>query len=212
MALSGCGGDSSGPPAPAPIAPAPTPVVPTPTPTPVASISGRVKGGLGPISGSQVALYMAGQSAYRTGAVVLGSATADSSGRFTIGFTPVATPKLLYLVALGGDGGAGSNSAIGIMGVVGLSNAPANPVTLNELTTVAGEWALSQFIDSTGQQAGAPHSNFIGFLNAAAQASDNLVDIATGQPASRLPRHCSVRADCRRSTATGSIGSIRWAI
>ena len=188
MALSGCGGDSSRPPVPtpSPVVPTPTPV-PSPTPTPVSSISGRVRGGLGPISGSQVTLYMAGQSAYRTGATVLGSATADSTGKFTIGFTPPVKPKLLYLVALGGDGGAGSNPAIGMMGVVGLSDAPANPVTLNELTTVAGEWALSQFIDSTGQQAGAPLSNVIGILDAAAQASDNLVDIATGQPSSHLP-------------------------
>lgn len=193
MALGGCGGDSSRPLAPTPTPIPPTPVVPTPTPvpsptpTPAASIFGRVMGGLGPIAGSQVTLYQAGQNAYRTGATVLGSATADSNGRFTIGLSAPATPRLLYLVALGGDGGAGNNSAIGMMSVVGLSNAPANPVTINELTTVAGEWALSQFIDSTGQQTGAPHSNTVGMLNAAAQALDNLANSATGEPASHLP-------------------------
>ena len=193
MALGGCSGDSSHSPAPTPLGPTATPVVPTPTPvptatpTPVGSISGQVNGGTGPIVGSQVTLYAAGQSAYRAGAVALGSAVTDSSGRFTIGFTPLTTPKLLYLAAVGGNGGAGTNSAIGLMGVVGLSDAPANPVTLNELTTVAGEWALSQFFDSTGQQAGAPSTNTIGMLNAAAQASHNLVDTATGLPAHRLP-------------------------
>jgi streptogramin lyase len=191
MALAGCSGGSSHSPAPPP--PTPTPVVPTPTPvptatpTPVGSISGQVNGGLGPIVGSQVTLYAAGETAYRTGAVALGSAVTDSSGHFKIGFTPLTTPKLLYLAAIGGNGGAGINSAIGLMGVVGLSDAPANPVTLNELTTVAGEWALSQFIDSTGQQAGAPSTNTVGILNAAAQAAQNLVDPTTGQPASRLP-------------------------
>ncbi len=195
MALSGCSGDSSSSPAPTPtpvpttptpVAPTPTPV-PSPTPTPGPSISGRVRGGLGPISGSEVTLYQAGQAAYRTGATVLGSATADSNGKFTIRFTPPAKLKLLYLVALGGDSGTGNNAAIGMMGVVGLSDTPPDSVTINELTTVAGEWALSQFVDSTGQQAGAPLSNVIGILNAAAQATDNLVDVATGQPSSHLP-------------------------
>lgn len=191
MALSGCSGDSSSSPAPTPTpvpttAPTPRPV-PSPTPTPAPSISGRVRGGLGPISGSEVTLYQVGQGAYRTGATVLGSATTDSHGKFTIGFTPPAKPKLLYLVALGGDSGAGNNAAIGMMGVVGLSDTPPDSVTINELSTIAGEWALSQFFDSTGQQAGAPLSNVIGILNAAAQATDNLVDVATGQPASHLP-------------------------
>jgi streptogramin lyase len=195
MSLAGCsgGGSSSNSPTPAPIGPTPTPAVPTPTPvptatpTPVGSISGQVNGGTSPIGGSQVTLYTAGPSAYGAGAVALGSAVTNSSGHFTIGFAPPTTPKLLYLVAVGGNGGAGTNSAIGLMGVVGMSDAPANPVTLNELTTVAGEWALSRFFDSTGQQAGSPSSNAIGIENAAAQASHNLVDSATGQPAPRLP-------------------------
>ena len=95
-------------------------------------------------------------------------------------------------MALGGDGGAGNNAAIGLMGVVGLSDAVADSVTLNELTTVAGEWALSQFLDSTGQQAGAPLSNAIGIVNAAAQATDNLVDSTTGEPAHHLPSALAV--------------------
>ena len=90
-------------------------------------------GGFGPIAGSQVTLYQAGQTAYRTGATVLGSATADSNGKFTIRFTPPAKPQLLYLVALGGNGGAGNNSAIGMMGVVGLSNTAPDSVTITEL-------------------------------------------------------------------------------
>jgi streptogramin lyase len=137
--------------------------------------------------GSQVTLYAAGQSAYKTGATALGSAVTDSRGRFTIEFPPSATPELLYVVALGGNAGAGSNSAIGLMGVVGPSNAPEDPVTINELTTIAGEWAMAQFIDSTGQQAGAPRSNSAGIFNAAQQAVQNLADTTTGTPAAFLP-------------------------
>lgn len=186
LAIGGCGGDSSSP-APTPISPTPAPPVPTPTPTPVHSISGIVNGGLAPVSGSQVTLYAAGQSAYKTGATVLGSATTDSSGKFKIGFAPPATPELLYVVALGGNAGAGTNSAIGLMGVVGPSDAPQDPVTINELTTVAGEWAMAQFIDSTGQQAGAPAGNSEGIFNAARQAIHNLVNTETGKPAAFMP-------------------------
>lgn len=186
LAIGGCGGNSSSA-TPAPISPTPAPLVPTPTPTPVHSISGSVNGGLAPVSGSQVTLYAAGQNAYKTGATVLGSATTDSSGKFKIGFTPPATPELLYVVVLGGNAGAGTNSAIGLMGVVGPSDAPQDPVTINELTTVAGEWAMAQFIDSTGQQAGAPTGNSEGIFNAARQAIHNLVNTETGKPAAFLP-------------------------
>ncbi len=198
IALGGCGGDNnSSSPAPtlAPVSPTPTstPIAPTPTPvpsatpTPVPSISGHVQGGLGPIPGSQVTLYAAGQDAYGTGATMLGSTTADSNGMFSIQFTPPARPGLVYLVAVGGNGGAGNNSAIGLMGVAGLSNALPDSVTLNELTTVAGEWALAQFVDSTGQQAGAPLRNAAGLANAAAQAIENLADVETGEPSGHLP-------------------------
>jgi streptogramin lyase len=195
IAIAGCSGDSSERPAPpiptatrTRIVPTPTPTpVPTATPTPATSISGKVMGGLGPISGSQVTLYQAGADAYRADATALGTATADSSGRFTIGFTAPASPALLYLVALGGNGGGGFNNAIGLMGVVGRSDSVGNPVTLNELTTVAGEWALSQFLDSTGQQAGASASNATGLMDAAAQATDNLIDPTTGEPVHFLP-------------------------
>lgn len=191
----GCsGGPSSNGPKPAPTlmptstpTAAPTPV-PTaiPTPAPPASISGELSGGVGPIFGAQMTLYEAGNN-YGSGATALGTATTDSDGTFTIPFTPPTTPQLLYVVASGGDAGAGSNRAIGLMGIVGLSNAFTGPIRINELTTVAGEWALAQFIDSSGQMAGAPATNRAGLLNAAANANDNLADISTGAPASFLP-------------------------
>lgn len=197
LAVGGCSGGSSGhttptpkptPIPPTPVPPSPTPIpTPSPSPTPVTSISGQVEGGLGPISGAQVTLYQAGPNAYGAGAAVLGSATADSSGKFAIGFTPPAETSLLYLVALGGNGGAGSNASIGLMSIAGFSAAPLTPVKLNELTTVASQWALAQFTDSTGQQIGAPLSNAAGLENAAEQAFDNLVDPTTGAPATFLP-------------------------
>jgi streptogramin lyase len=197
IGLAGCSGDSSNSPIPAPtLGPTSTPTSapPTPTPAPTASptpvppgsISGSVSGGVGPIVGAQVTLYKAG-NAYGSGATALGAVTSDAQGSFTIPFTPPATPQLLYIVVTGGNTGAASNLAIGLMGVVGLSNDFSNPIRINELTTVAGEWALAQFLDSSGQIAGAPATNQVGLLNAAATAGDNLADISTGDPASFLP-------------------------
>jgi streptogramin lyase len=65
-----------------------------------------------------------------------------------------------------------------------MSNALPASVTINELTTVATEWALAQFTDETGQIIGAPSSNAAGFANAVNQAQANLADISSGGPAS----------------------------
>ena len=126
-------------------------------------------------------LYAAG-TAYGSGATSLGTATTNGEGNFTVQYTPPGTPTVLYFVALGGNAGDGTNSAIGLMGIAGLSNALPESVTINELTTVAAQWSLAQFIDSTGQVIGSPASNSVGFANALAQSIANLVDVA-GTPA-----------------------------
>ena len=68
------------------------------------------------------------------------------------------------------------------MGIAGLSNAAPGSVNINELTTVAGAWALAQFTDSTGQTIGAPSTNATGLDNAASLAQADLADIANGRP------------------------------
>jgi streptogramin lyase len=164
-------------------APATVTATPTATATPSIAFVGTVEGGLGPVSGATVTLFAAG-TAYGSGATSLGSTT-TYDGYFILPYIPPATPTVLYLVSLGGNAGPGSNADIGLMGVLGMSNAlPQGLVTINELTTVAAEWALAQFIDSTGQIVGAPSSNTTGFVNAVNQVQANLVDISTGSPAS----------------------------
>jgi streptogramin lyase len=115
-----------------------------------------------------------------------------------IGYTSPSVPAVLYITALGGNSGAGSNTAIGLMSVAGLSNTLTQPVsiTLNELTTVAAEWALAQFIDPTGQLMGAPSSNATGLANAANQAQMNLADVASGTPASFWSTYGVTQASC----------------
>ena len=89
-----------------------------------------------------------------------------------------------------------SNTAMGLMGVAGMSNALPASVTINELTTVAAEWALAQFTDSTGQIIGAPSSNATGFINAVNQAQANLADIVSGGPASFWSNYGVTEASC----------------
>ena len=166
----------------------------TPTATPT-MIMGMVEGGTSPISGASVTLYAAG-NAYAANATVLASTTSDTSGDFSLTFTVPSTPTGLYVVALGGSvvvdnkkapankpAAVGGNSAIGLMGLVGISSAVPPSIVINELTTVAAEWTLAQFTDATGQIIGAPTSNAVGFGNAIAQSQANLADITTGMPA-----------------------------
>jgi streptogramin lyase len=171
--------------------PTPTPMpTPTPTPTPTApGIHGQVENGLqNPINGATVTLYAAGPaggsctgaSCYGAGASVLASTMSDSSGSFTFAFgsytCPANNPQT-YVVATGGDAGAGNNPAIGMMALTGPCNALTTStfVTANELTTAAAQWALAQFIDSSGVDIGTSSTNATGLDNAASAAQANLV-------------------------------------
>ena len=172
--------------------------VPERTAPPLASLSGAVYGGFRPISGAAVTVYQAGDG-YGSGAVPLQSMITDSSGSFTVRFTPPATPKVLYVVALGGDAGLGSNTAIGLMGVVGQSdNLPAS-VRINEFTTVAAQWALAQFADATGQVVGAPASGAVAFGKAVRQLGAKLADSSSGGPASFWGDQGADEASCTGS-------------
>jgi hypothetical protein len=64
---------------------------------------------------------------------------------------------------------------------------PSTLIVVNELTTVAGEHALVQFTDSTGQNLGAPSSNAIGLNNAINVSMSNLADTTQGSPVGFLP-------------------------
>ncbi len=169
-------------------------------------------GGLSPVavSGASVTLYAVGTN-YGSNPTPLGSATTDSSGNFTVQYTRLGPGTfVVYLVALGGDAGSGSNSAIGLMGLdvvpsltptpmpkerdnfsSGDTPAAQAPVMINELTTVAAETALAQFTDSTGAVIGTPSGNATGFDNAVKQAQENLVNSSTGLPASFWPANCT---------------------
>jgi len=141
-----------------------------------------------------VTLYAAG-TAYGSGAVSLGTTTSGADGSFSL--PPLTCPggnPQTYLTASGGNVGLGANSAIGLMAALGPCNnlSASTRVTINELTTAAAQWALAQFLDSTGHTVGAPAQNAIGLQNAYI-SSANLADTnasnlsMSGNPSQFLP-------------------------
>jgi predicted outer membrane repeat protein len=160
--------------------------------------TGIVTGGTTGISGSTVTLYAAGGSGYGSGATSLGTTTSAGDGSFTMTFSvPVGNPQT-YITATGGDAGQGPNSAIGLMAALGPFNglSEATTVTINELTTAAAEWSLTQFLDPTGRILGVPAANplalpnaYIGFANLADINPTNLS--VSGNPSTFLPSGAS---------------------
>ena len=115
-----------------------------------AALSGEVVGGgaHNPVSGAAITLYAMGSSGYGVGNTSLGTATSDSSGAWTTNYScPSGNSGVqTYVTAIGGDAGSGTNSAIGLTALAGPCNALSSSsfVMVNELATVAAEWALAQ--------------------------------------------------------------------
>ncbi|WP_158821663.1 PKD domain-containing protein [Granulicella sp. S156] len=166
------------------------------------NINGLVSGGKSPISGATIALYAAGNVSNGSTATAvptfLAPVVTDSNGNFDItsDYTCVNASDQMYLVATGGSPDSASsanNAALELMAALGpcdqLSSTPF--VTLNEVTTVASAWALSQFL-SPGGNVGATPNNVQGLANAVITAN-NLVNIATGaSPGAAVPANVKV--------------------
>ncbi|HQU17361.1 MAG: virginiamycin B lyase family protein [Gammaproteobacteria bacterium] len=141
-----------------------------------ANLSGTVMGGTQPVSAATVTLYEAG-TAPGASPTMLGGATTDSSGSFSINYANPGGGTVLYVLADGGNGGNGGN---GINPDIELATAfsaatPPASVTVDELTTVATGYALSGFFS------GGSFSDSAGRHLALALAPiGDLVDIATG--------------------------------
>jgi PKD repeat protein len=159
--------------------------------------NGVVYGGQQPVSGATVQLWQVGTTGYGTGASALGtSATTGSDGSFSItGNYSCANAAnggntLVYLTATGGNPGLGqgtNNSAIYLMAAMGTcgSLSPSTYVILNEVTTVASVYALSQFMSPSGGIGSFGSSNQ-GLINAFATVN-NLVSIANGSALATTP-------------------------
>ena len=167
-----------------------------PTPAAGKGFRGVVHGGQAPIAGAAVYLFAAserGAGTYdysllnTTSAGVIsdglgrGYVTTDASGSFNItGDYACPMEDLVYLVAVGGDPGSGTNPAIKEMTTVSSCAAltPASFLEINEVTTVAAVTALSAFIDTT-DYVSTSSANVKGLQHAFVTA-DNLVNMGTG--------------------------------
>jgi DNA-binding beta-propeller fold protein YncE len=128
------------------------------------AISGKVHGGQNPISGARVYLYAVGNTGYGGPAVsLLTSGTQDGSGNYYVttasdgSFSvtgdyacPVANAyAATYILAIGGDSGSGNNPAISMVAPIGDCTSPnytSTYVIVNEITTIASEYAAGGII------------------------------------------------------------------
>jgi hypothetical protein len=170
LALTGCGID---------------PITTGPTPGALVSgVTGVVHGGQNPVTSSVVRLMLPGTSGYGSAPSVLASTNSDASGNFILPTYKCPTPdQLVYIEASGGNSGAGSNTAIDEVALLGNCStlSSSTNVVISEVTTIAAAYALAPFasvtVSSTG--IGTSSTNLTGLNNAFGPAN-NLVPYSTG--------------------------------
>lgn len=160
-----------------------------------AVIQGRVFGGQQPISGATVTVYEVGTAGYGAGAIAH-TPTTTTGPDGTFAFSPTAytctSPNApTYIVAAGGNPGAGVNNNIVLMAGMGpCSAAHTEFVAINEVTTVATVYALAQFFNpavgpgltpNIGGPAAGNGTYTAGLVAAMENTLPSLVDISTGQ-------------------------------
>jgi streptogramin lyase len=192
--------------------------VPVSTAAQGAAIQGRVHGGQNPISGAHVYLYAVNITGYGGAGIaastsnqsisLLTSATGNpadgngnyyvttaSDGSFTLTtYTCPATASPVYLYAIGGNSGSGSNAAAGLLAVYngdcpssGTLSATLN-FEVNEVSTIATAYALAGFAtDATHISSSGTTKAQAGILHAA-DAAETLANIlANGAARTTLP-------------------------
>jgi sugar lactone lactonase YvrE len=173
---------------------------------------GRVHGGQNPISGAKVYLYAANITGYGNASVsLLKSATgttkdannnyyvstaSDGSFGITGDYTCPTAASQVYLYAVGGNPGGGTNSNAGLLAALG--TCPASGVlssslyvVVNEISTVATAYAMAGYAtDATHvSSSGAALAN-TGIANAFATTA-NLEDLGTGVALATTPAPAS---------------------
>jgi streptogramin lyase len=152
---------------------------------PLEAVHGSVHGGQQPVSGATVTLVAPGTTGYGSVGSVLATTTTASDGTFTIPH-PLVCPvgnTLVYLLATGGNAGAGTNTFLAEAAVVGPCSSinTSSFFSISEVTTVAAAYVLAPFATvTTGVTSiGTSATNLQGLGNAYGTAS-NLVNLATG--------------------------------
>jgi hypothetical protein len=156
------------------------------------SYVGKVMSGTTPVSGATVQMYAAGNSGYSSDATLVTTASAitGADGSFTLYYNcPSAPADLVYVVATGGNAGSGgSNGGLALMAALGSCNGSLpTPLVVNEATTVASTYALSQFMSSATKVGSASSTASVLGLTNAFKAVNNLVDLTTGTVRDHTP-------------------------
>jgi len=159
--------------------------------------TGAVYGGQQPVSGATVQLWQVGTAGYGVGAAPLGSSTLTGgdgtfnlTGKYSCANAANGGNTLVYITASGGNPGLTSgtnNTALILMSALGpCSNlTPSTFISINEVTTVASVYALSQFMGPSGSVGSFGSANQ-GLVNAFATVN-NLVNTATGMALATTP-------------------------
>jgi streptogramin lyase len=168
-----------------------------------ASVYGYGGAGINPsASNASVSMLSAsgtGNAADNIGSYVLtsnsGSFSVSGDYSCTTGMTqtgvvaPLPGNEEVYLYALGGNPGGGTNSFVGLMAALGPCNSigPGTQVTMNEVTTVAAAFALSGFAsDATHISSSGSALATVG-LATAFNNVNNLISTASGTPLTTTP-------------------------
>ena len=157
-------------------------------------LQGHVHGGSQPIGGSKIYLYAAGTSGYAQGATLVlgapGYVITDATGGFTVtsDYTCPSPTSQMYLVATGGNTGAGVNPSSTLMAALGdcQSLSASTFINMNEVTSVASAYALAGFMKPGSTAVGTSSTNLTGLRNAFSTVA-NLTDLAHGVALSSTP-------------------------
>ncbi|MDE1162962.1 MAG: hypothetical protein PW792_13600 [Acidobacteriaceae bacterium] len=123
------------------------------TPNSLSNLGGIVHGGPQGDAGATVTLYATTTAAYATGGTVLATTTTDQFGFFNFGSSAAVCPtgQQAYITVQGGNPGlaqSASNPNILLMAALGDCSgiSTSTSIYINELTTVAAGYALSNFM------------------------------------------------------------------
>ncbi len=225
LVLSGCGGNAA------------FNTLPTPGSTQGAKITGRVHGGQSPIQGAHVYLLAVNNTGYGgpgiassgtnqsaslltsgTGSDSLGFyVTTDANGDFSISndYSCPSAYAYPYLYSVGGNSGAGDNSAITLVGPVSGCNS-SQYVIVNEVSTVVVAYAFAGFASSPLNVSSSNTTLAATGLENASNTITNLMNPMTGTayaatpatngtvPQAEIDTLANILAGCVNSSGSGS--------
>ena len=193
------------------------------------SLQGSIHGGQQPVVGSHVYLMAASTNGYgmastslitsgQDGTDAVGSyVLSDPNGQFTItGDYSCTQGQQVYVYALGGNPGAGSNAAAGFLAAVGTCPAAQNFLTtvpfigVNELSTVAFAYAVAGFtVDPLHVASSGTALAQVGIANAFANTANLLHGATTpggngAVPLEELDTLSNILASCLNTTGAVS--------